>query len=305
MIETPHLYSQLDELIAWRFQLKRVRLTAQQKLIASKGGYQQALRKGRGMAFLEVREYSPGDETRHIDWKVSARTQKLHTKVFTEELETPVVCLLEQTPPLFFGSQVRFKTDQALNIMAILGWISLHQGDRFGGAVFNHLRHQWLEPKHHLKTLMHFLQQSLALQSQLKSPTQSASSQWISVLHDCQKRLRPGSRLILIGDFIHQTQDWIHPLSQLKKHIDVMLIHISDPIEKKLPDQGLLTLGNGQTQRHLNSSDPQQRQAYAQSYQTAWQGLQQQLRPHHIPLIDISTDQDPLQALIEQGVVRP
>jgi len=303
MSESPQLYSQLENLLAWRFQLKRYRLSPQQKLIASKGGYQQAVRKGRGMAFLEVREYTPGDEIRHIDWKVSARTQKPHTKVFAEELETPVICVIEQTPPLFFGSNVRFKADQALNLMAILGWISLHSVDRFGGAVFNHLTHQWLEPKHQLKTLMYFLQQAIDLQSQLNSPGQSQSTHWTTQLAQCQKRLRPGSRLILIGDFIHQPPNFIQQLRQLKKHTDITLIHISDPIEKHLPDQGVLTLSNGNTLLHLNSSDPKQRQAYALSYQNAWQGLQQQLQPLHIPLVDISTDQDPLQGLIAQGVV--
>lgn len=304
MIESPHVYSQLEQLLAWRFQLKRYRLGAQQKLIASKGGYQQAVRKGRGMSFLEVREYNPGDEIRHIDWKVSARTQKTHTKVFTEELETPVVCFLEQTPPLFFGSSHRFKTDQALQIMAILGWISLQQGDRFGGVVFNHVNHQWLEPKHQLKTLMHFFQQAIAQQSQLQSPTQPQTLSWKNQILHHQKRLRPGTRLILIGDFIHQPVDFLPQLRQLKKHNAITLIHISDPIEKNLPDQGIFTLSNGQKQSHLNSSDPTQRQAYAQSYQNSWQALQHQLQPLHIPLIEIATDQDPLQALIAQGMVR-
>lgn len=108
----------------------------------------------------------------------------------------------------------------------------------------------------------------------------------------------------LIGDFIHHPIDFLQQLSRLKKHNDITLIHISDPIEKQLPNQGILTITNGHTRSHLNTSDPKQRQAYAQSYQNAWHGLQQQLQPFHIPLIDIATDQDPLQALIEQGVLR-
>lgn len=256
------------------------------------------------MAFLEVREYAPGDEIRHIDWKVSARTQKPHTKVFTEELETPVVCLLEQTPPMFFGSHQRFKTDQALQILAILGWVSLHKGDRFGGAIFNHQNHQWIEPKHQLKTLMNFLQQAIDHQLALQSPSQPQMLSWQNQIAHYQKHLRPGTRVFLIGDFIHHPIDFLQQLSRLKKHNDIMLIHISDPIEKQLPNQGILTITNGHTRSHLNTSDPKQRQAYAQSYQNAWHGLQQQLQPFHIPLIDIATDQDPLQALIEQGVLR-
>ena len=131
------IYSNITDLLGFRFLVKRKKLSHQQTLISAKGGYHQAIRKGRGMSFTEVREYQAGDEIRHIDWKVSARTQKTHTKVFTEELEKPIICITEQSSRLFFGSQVRFKSVQAMNISAIIGWIALNHGDKFGGQVFN------------------------------------------------------------------------------------------------------------------------------------------------------------------------
>lgn len=298
------VYADIEDLIRLRFQLKNRRLSRHQKLISEKGGYHQAIRKGRGMDFSEVREYTLGDDIRHIDWKVSARTQKTHTKVFTEELEKPIVCLLEQTPALFFGSHTRFKTVQGLNIMSILGWISLHQGDRFGGMAFNHNQYHWIEPRHQHRHLMQLLQQALALQTQLKTPGAPQPQLWPQYIMRLQKQLRPGSRIFLIGDFLNLSDPLMAQLSKLKRHSDVVLIHLYDPLEQHLPDRGMLKLTNGEAEVSLNTSNHQWSTQYSQQYQSAWQATQQKLMAYHIPLISIATDQNPLDALIQQGVIQ-
>lgn len=298
------VYSSLEDLIALRFHVKQRRLTQQQKLVSEKGGYHQAVRKGRGMEFNEVREYTAGDDIRHIDWKVSARTQKTHTKVFTEEVEKPIIALTEQTPNLFFGSQVRFKSVQALNVMAAIGWISLHQGDRFGGLVFNHQQHHWVEPKHQAKAIMQLLHQSLLSQQQLTSPAANNEDHWLDQLTQLQKRLRPGSRLFLIGDFLTASDGFFQKLSQLKKHADINVIHIFDPLEKALPSSGQLNLTDGENEIQLNSDQAVLLENYRQAYDDAWQTLQNNLATWHIPLMEISTQQDPIEALMRQGVIR-
>lgn len=304
MSDQTDLYSQLDELIGFRFHVKQHHLVPQQKLISEKGGYHQAVRKGRGMEFNEVREYAAGDDVRHIDWKVSARTQTTHTKVFTEELEKPVICLVEQTPPLFFGSQVRFKTSQALNLMAIIGWTSLQQGDRFGGLVFNQFTHHWIEPRHTPKTMLQFLHQSLALQQQLNTPAALQQDLWLTHLTQLQKHLRPGTRVFLIGDFLNSSTGFIEKLAQLKKHADINLIHVYDPLEKVLPSNGILKITDGHTEMNLNTLDTAFKTQYQHTYEQAWQKLQQRLLPWHFPLMEVSTSQDPLKALMSQGVIR-
>jgi Uncharacterized conserved protein (some members contain a von Willebrand factor type A (vWA) domain) len=297
-------YTQMDDLIALRFHVKPRRLAQQQKLISEKGGYHQAIRKGRGMEFSEVREYTAGDDVRHIDWKVSARTQKTHTKVFTEELEKPVVCVLEQTPKLFFGSRTRFKADMALQLLAALGWVTLQQGDRFGGLAFNHLGHQWVEPRHHQTSVMQFLHQSLALQQQLSSPGTSSAENWLTQLSQLQKHLRPGTRVFLVGDFLNSSDAFIEKLTQLKRHADITLIHVYDPLEIHLPTLGQLKLTDGDHEMALNTLDEAFREQYTELYENAWQTLHQQLAPWHLPLVDIATDEDPVKGLMAQGILR-
>jgi len=70
--------------------------------------------KGRGMEFAEVRHYQPGDDVRAIDWAVTARTGKAHTKLFQEEKERPVFLLVDLSDSMIFGSQFVFKSVQAL-----------------------------------------------------------------------------------------------------------------------------------------------------------------------------------------------
>lgn len=296
------VYANLESLLALRFHVKHKRLNHQQKLISAKGGYHQAVRKGRGMEFHEVREYVAGDEIRHIDWKVSARTQKVHTKVFTEELERPVICLVEQTPRLFFGSQQRFKSVQALNILSTLSWITLHQGDRLGGWVFNHQQQHWVDPKHRQQSAVHLIESALQLQQQLKEPKLTPFN-WIQQLDQLKNRLKAGSRLFLIGDFLEADKLFFAKLTLLKKHLDLTLIHIYDPLEKQLPQTSLpavLKLTNG---HQILEIDAHTQQHYQQTYQKAWQTLWQQSHQLHIPLIEISTQEDPIAALIQQGVI--
>ncbi|MDX1353346.1 MAG: DUF58 domain-containing protein, partial [Thiomicrorhabdus sp.] len=85
--QSSSLYSDLSELVAFRFHVKQKKLSHQQNRIATNSGNHLAVRKGRGMTFSEVRQYQPGDDIRYIDWRVTARTQKTHTKVFVEEHE--------------------------------------------------------------------------------------------------------------------------------------------------------------------------------------------------------------------------
>ena len=103
-------YATLADLIALRHKAHRLALPRNQTATNPMTGQLRSKHQGRGMDFSEVRLYQAGDDIRSIDWKVTARTSKTHTKVFQEERERPVLILLDQGPSLYFGSQVRFKS---------------------------------------------------------------------------------------------------------------------------------------------------------------------------------------------------
>ncbi|MBT7306941.1 MAG: DUF58 domain-containing protein, partial [Gammaproteobacteria bacterium] len=126
---------QLDELIQLRTSARKIELGAQRlALSAQQGGYLSAYR-GRGLEFDEVRPYQEGDDIRSIDWRVTARRGRPHTKLFREERERPILLWIDLHPGMYFGSTTQFKSVLAGRLAALLGWAAVHSGDRVGGIV--------------------------------------------------------------------------------------------------------------------------------------------------------------------------
>ncbi|MBO1924826.1 DUF58 domain-containing protein [Thiomicrorhabdus sp. 6S3-12] len=298
------IYTRLDDLLSWRFHVKQKKLVQQQKLLASSHGDHHAVRKGRGMTFSEVRQYQPGDDIRHIDWRVTARTQKTHTKIFVEEHERPTLILAEQTPALFFGSQVRLKTDQVLNIAAILGWVSLQQHERVGGVCFNHRQQIWNAPKKPQQNLLNFLQQAIQLQQQNQKPGVSGHHYWQQALQLLQKNLKPGSKVFLIGDMLQFDENLLTPLKQLRRHAEIIAIHIFDPLDREIPELGWLNIQGfqGQTMR-LDSFRKQTRENYRELYQQQWNRVQHAFYGLRIPLVEISNQDHPVKAALQTHLI--
>ncbi len=93
--------------------------------------------RGRGLNFEELRGYLPGDDTRNIDWKVTARTHKPHVRIYTEEKDRTVWLLVDQRMSMFFGSRWKMKSVVAAEATAVAAWRVLSQGDRVGAVIFD------------------------------------------------------------------------------------------------------------------------------------------------------------------------
>ncbi len=88
------------------------------------------------MNFSEVRPYQAGDDIRAIDWRVTARTGKTHTKLFTEEREQPVMLLIDLGTSMKFGSQLLLKSVQAAHFASLLSWLAVSEQDRIGAIIY-------------------------------------------------------------------------------------------------------------------------------------------------------------------------
>lgn len=295
------VYADLARLEHWRWLTRPFKLGHQQPLMAQLGASVPTLRKGRGMTFSEVRPYQAGDEVRHIDWKVTARTEKPHTKLFSEEHERPVFFVVEQSENLFFGSERCFKSVLALDLLAILGWATLNQSDRVGGLVFSAEQQHYSEPKRQAPTLLQLLQQALSLHHGLAHPAQR-QGHWTGALQNVRQRARPGSKLIIIGDLLALQSEDIALLQQLRAHCDLLALHLQDRLEYTLPSKGDWTFSDGEHQHTLCAEHDQT--AYQQRYQQAWLHCQHALHGQRIPLLAFSTDESPLSACIKHGLLR-
>lgn len=305
-MDNDSLYSQLDELVAFRFHVKQKKLKHQPNQLAHHSGEHTALKKGRGMTFSEVRQYQPGDDIRHIDWRVTARTQKPHTKLFIEENERPTLVVVEQTANMFFGSKVHTKAAQALNVAAILGWVSLQQNERIGALLFNGQKHHWQAAKRKTSEWGFCLQQAIAIQNQLRQPQPANPQDWPQALKQLLLSPSANHKVFLIGDMINMTQCAAKELLQLSKKADVSAIHIYDPLEKQLPHFGWLNLTpslQSDNWLQLDSNNPKTQAAYQDLYQKQWQQTFERCSQLGIALIEVSSAANPMSALMQQQLI--
>jgi len=112
--------------------------------------------RGRGLNFEEIRGYLPGDDIRHIDWKVSLRLGKPQVRAYTEERDRPLLVVVDQRMSMFFGSRRAFKSVVAAEAAALAVWMGFAAGDRVGGVIFDDssvVRVRPLRSRSRIKTL--------------------------------------------------------------------------------------------------------------------------------------------------------
>ena len=127
----------LQELIALRAQARGFSLLPRQPVGSLLAGRYDSRLRGRGLTFEELRHYQQGDDVRTIDWKATARLRSPQVRVYTEERERPVLLVVDQRRPMFFGSRRAMKSVTAAEVAALGAWRALSAGDRVGGIVFN------------------------------------------------------------------------------------------------------------------------------------------------------------------------
>lgn len=251
-----------------------------------------ATSKGRGMEFDEVRHYNPGDDIRTIDWRVTARTGKTHTKLFREEKERPIFILCDLSHNMYFGSQLLFKSVQASHLAALIAWNAKQRGDKIGGLIFSSQLHRELKPKsrqHGVLQLLHQL--TLIHQDGIKAMTQPINSEIASPLEQACSRLRrvarPGSLIYVISDFHQTSQLTIKHLSQMARHCEVIACEISDPMEHQLPSSNIrqsLKVTDGSTIQNLFLGDKNLAERYQNTAKKRFNYHHQLLQKHNIQL---------------------
>ena len=237
----------LTDLISLRFEATRLALPRNIRATHPISGQQRSKIQGRGVDFSEVRLYQPGDDVRSIDWRVTARTDRPHTKLFQEEKERPVMVLIDQGPSLFFGSKVRFKSVAAARLGVMLAWSALGEGDRVGGIIFNDEGHDEIRPRRSRKSVLHLANkvlsynQSLVARKRTDHPSRLADA-LLAAYRVCQH----GSLVFVISDFRSMDTAAETYLAQLGRFNLLHGIHIFDALERQLPLPGQYSVTDGQ-----------------------------------------------------------
>ncbi|WP_133407527.1 DUF58 domain-containing protein [Parashewanella tropica] len=243
---------------------------------AALAGHRSSNIKGRGMEFAEVRHYQQGDDVRSIDWRVTARTGKPHTKLFVEERERPILLFVDFSHSQFFGSQLLLQSVQTAHIAATLGWQAIQHGDRLGALVATETEHVELKPKSRRHGILQLISTLNELHQHQLDNIDDEDYQPDHVFNACMrlKRLaKPGSLVWIVSDGQNFTPECVAPLTELKRHCEVKAFLVTDPLrtgELPLPKQFSLPIKQGKHKTVLTrhsyqewlSSEQQKRQQF-------------------------------------------
>ncbi len=295
----------LESLIKLNRQANQLPLKSRRIHSQLSGNYTSAF-KGRGMEFDESRPYQPGDDIRSIDWRVTARTGKTHTKLYREERERPVLIWLDLRKPMFFASQQMYKSVLAAKAAALLAWSSSQHSDRLGGLIFSEQQHTELRPQRGKSATLHFLKRiaehSAWQTNNTTEPELNPTNNTVNMALDRLRRVtKPGSLIFLISDFRNINQHTESSLAKMAKHNDLVMIFVSDPLEQQLPPAGYYKLSNGLNELTINTANKTGREHYQQRFTAHQQYLKDCCKKFGIFYMTISTHQPLLNAL-QQGL---
>ena len=207
----------------------------------TQGAYLSALR-GRGMEYDESRPYQAGDDIRTLDWRVTARTGKPHTKLFREERERPVFVCCDLGKTMRFATQGSFKSVVAARAAALIAWKAQQSGDRIGGVVFDDQQHMELPPARGKAAVARLLK-GLVAHAALDNNASGSDSPYLlnHALLRLKRLAKPGSLIFVISDFRHLDFDAHNKdsgaslLASIARHNDTFALAVADPLELAAP----------------------------------------------------------------------
>lgn len=190
--------------------------------------------RGFAIEFAQHREYTHGDDTRHVDWKVLGRTDRYYIKQYEQETNYVANVLLDGSESMKYGSGKVTKLDYAKQIAACLAYLILHQRDSAALGIFDQSMRDYT-PRSDNRATIHRLLAKLAA----FNPTEQTNI--AAVLHDMATQIRRKGIVIVISDFFDDEQKVLEGIQHLRfGGNEVVCFHVMDPYELEFPFNGLV-----------------------------------------------------------------
>jgi uncharacterized protein (DUF58 family) len=247
--------------------------------------------RGRGLNFEEIRGYLPGDDIRHIDWKVSLRLGKAQVRTYTEERDRPLLVVVDQRMSMFFGSSRAFKSVIAAEAAALAVWMGFAAGDRVGGVIFDDIsvvRVKPLRSRSRIKTLFgEITRMNRALHGESLQRTNYA--QLDKALEGVLHLAGHDYLICVLSDFAGAGERTRQLLRQLSRHNDVVAGMIFDPLGQRMPEHRPLVVSEGRLQVELRIDNERVRLPLASVLEERTAKVEELLRSSGVPLMALST----------------
>ncbi len=265
------------------------------------GGEYQSAFKGRGMTFSEVRVYQFGDDVRQIDWNVTARSQEPYIKVFEEEREQSLMLCVDISPSGEFGSGEQRKIDLVTELSSVLAFSAITNNDKVGLVLFTDRIEKVIIPRKGRAHVLRLVQELLTTQPK------GTGTQIGQAVAYVTRMLRRRSIFMLISDF--QSSGFEKELRIANRKHDFVGIVIDDPLERELPNLGLIPLRDAETGRFkvIDTSSRQVRDQYKRRREYRIKRLQKLFRRHRIDSITLKTNEsfiEPMMSFFKQRIKR-
>jgi len=293
------VYVDLDQLIALEQKGRKVSLLPRQPVHSLLSGRYASRMRGRGLNFEEIRDYRSGDDVRSIDWKVTARLQSPHVRVFDEERDRQGLLVVDQRLSMFFGTRRAMKSVTAAEIAAVVAWRILSVGDRVGGIVFNDRSIEEVRPQRSRRIVLQYLTK-LAEQNQAlgvgRGITRDATM--LNRALDRIRRVAPhDATVVIFSDFDGADETTRHAIAALAAHNTVIAVLIHDPSQSELPATGRMTVTDGELQIALDVAHGSTRQNILDMSKTRLRSVFEWTRDFGVPVLPLSTAEEPVNQL--------
>lgn len=294
----------LEELIRLQADARGFSFLPKQPVHSLLSGRHASRLRGRGLAFEELRHYAQGDDIRTIDWRATARLRSPHVRVYSEERERPVLLLVDQRRPMFFGSRRTMKSVAAAEVAALAAWRTLRVGDRIGGIVFNEEEIVDLKPQRNQTTALRLLHEIVRMNERLAeagSETASVRSAVVTVnqiLEAAVRRAKHDHLVVIISDLDGANEETRRLATRLAAHNDVLMVAVYDPLGASLQNQPGMIASTPEGAISLPAGSGF-RDAFREAFSNRldhWRDIFQALQ---VPVIPISTATPPAEQLRE------
>jgi uncharacterized protein (DUF58 family) len=280
-----------QELAALRASARGIDLGHPSRVKSAVAGPYLSPYRGRGMEFAEVRAYVPGDDARHIDWRVTARTGQPHSKLFEEERERPLIVLADARTPMRFGTRTCFKSVAAARWSALLVWKAAECGDRVGGVTLSDSRIRSFRPRRSRNGATALI---MGLADATSAPCGGGEGSLADALMELRRIACVGSQVFILSDFADLDDVARRHLRQLARYTETSCVLVHDPLESAPPPPGHYRVSNGRGVIAIGTASKANREVWPSHFEERRLQIARLCREARAGFGLLSTDHAPL-----------
>ncbi len=273
-------------------RIGRVGVSARHAVESILSGQHRSIRHGLSVEFAGHREYFPGDDLRHLDWLVYARTDRYNVKIYEEETHLRATLIVDCSGSMGYGTGEYTKLDYARMLAAALGFIMLRQSDAVGLALVDHRVREHLPPSATMGHLLNILER-------LEATPPGGETSLAAVLNQLAARFTRRGLVVLISDTFDDVEELVLALQHLRhRRQDVRVFQVIDPNEETFPFRGTYEFVGLEDEPRLKLDGDRVRRMYQETLAEHNRRLAAGCHASSIALEQCRTDEDLAMVLV-------